>query len=527
MKHSPLWSLSLVLVASACLKDTSAPSVEIPPISRIAVTPASTSLLVGKSTTFAAMVTGGTGKEAITWSLDNSAVGSISTSGVFSAKAVGSAIVKVQVDTFSVTAAVSVLPAGLNLSPGAVTLPLGQTVQLKADVLDGLGGSTPVTWSFSNASAGFVSSSGFFTARGSGTGIVTVAAPGDLKATATVTVTPSGITASPTTLNLQVGKTAQLRASVADGTGAASAVSWFISDASVGTVSSSGLFTATGSGDANITASAASGAISTSAAVHVSPTSITVTPGTAVLTIGSTKQFAAAVSDGTGAASVVQWTFSDPLIGSVASTGLFTAKGTGFGTLFANGSGLTASAAISVTPTGVNITRGSDSLIVGRTQQYFADVNDGTGRTSTVRWSFSNLNVATISEAGILTSLAPGTGKVTASAGGAANSVDLTITAGAVDRVTVCDRSATGCASVVTLAAVNSVASVRASAFNSLGADISSSCSFSYSAQTSGIVSINLSTDASHRDALVTRVATGTVQILVTCSANTAVLTIN
>jgi hypothetical protein len=68
---------------------------------------------------------------------------------------------------------------------------------------------------------------------------------------------------------------------------------------------------------------------------------------------------------------------------------------------------------------------------------------------------------------------------------------------------------------------------LRASAFNTLGANISSSCTFQWTPSVPGAVSIAFFGDASKRDAVVTRTAAGALSILVSCSGVPGAFTIN
>lgn len=168
----------------------------------------------------------------------------------------------------------------LTVSPTSTTLVSGSTQQFTATVQGT--SNTAVSWS---STAGTVSSSGMFTAPSvSVTTMVTViatsAANTTKKASATVTVNPSGSTISvsvtPTSASLSSGNTQQFSATV-QGT-SNTAVTW---SATAGAVSSSGMFTApTVSSNTNVTVTATSSANATkksSATVVVSPASTTLT----------------------------------------------------------------------------------------------------------------------------------------------------------------------------------------------------------------------------------------------------------
>jgi uncharacterized protein YjdB len=177
--------------------------------------------------------------------------------------------------------------------------------------------------------------------------------------------------------------------------------------------------------------------------------------------------------------------------------------------------------------TAVAITPGTKALIVGETAPLTASVTGGFGKP-TVTWTSSNSNIVTVSDTGMLAAKATGTATITATAGGVSGTSNVTVTAGAVDRLSVCDQSNnTTCTSTVTLAAVGTSVVARAYAFNVLNADITLSCTFTWTPNATGVVSISFVGDASRRDAVITRTsAAGNVSITVTCGGRPGIFTI-
>ncbi len=177
------------------------------------------------------------------------------------------------------------------------------------------------------------------------------------------------------------------------------------------------------------------------------------------------------------------------------------------------------------TSTTISIVPGSGSTLVGQTLQFVSSIS---GSSAPLTWSVSNATVGTISGAGLFTAMSPGTDTVTASGGGVSRSALVTVANGAVDRVLVCDRASGGCTSNVTLPPSNSTAvAVRASAYNAFGADISSTCVFQWTPLVAGILNVSVSTDAMKHDALLTRVAPGSVSLLVSCSGVVGIFTVS
>jgi hypothetical protein len=146
----------------------------------VTISPGASSLQAGHSQQFAATVSG-TSNTAINWLVNssaggNSAVGTISTSGIYTAPAAvpsGSVTVTAQSvfqSTASANAAVSIMPAAtaaVSISPSNASLQVGGSQQFSAVVSGTV--YTSVNWLVSgilggNSSVGTVSSSGLYTA---------------------------------------------------------------------------------------------------------------------------------------------------------------------------------------------------------------------------------------------------------------------------------------------------------------------------------------------------------------------------
>ena len=129
---------------------------------------------------------------------------------------------------------------------------------------------------------------------------------------------------------------------------------------------------------------------------------VTTAPLTASLTAGQAQQFTATVTGTTNTA--VTWSLN-PAVGSISSTGLYTAPAsfaqTQTVTVIATGTGgITASSTVTLTPITLSLSPKTASLSAGQTQQFTATV---TGSANTiVTWSISP-QVGTISSLGLYT----------------------------------------------------------------------------------------------------------------------------
>ncbi|MBV9180395.1 MAG: hypothetical protein JO356_03720 [Acidobacteria bacterium] len=234
----------------------------------MSISPPSSSLQVGQTQQFNATVTGNT-NTSVTWMvngivLGNPTVGTISASGVYTAPmAVPSTGVTVTAQSVaqpsaSASAAVTVTPAvSVSISPTSTNLQIGQTQQFIATV-SGIS-NTAVNWAVDgtpngNASIGTISASGLYTAPTTApSGPVTVSAQSVMQSTAvasaTVTITKPNVSISltPSNPSVEVGQSLQFTATVSGTSNMA--VNWSVANipggnATVGTISSSGLYQA-------------------------------------------------------------------------------------------------------------------------------------------------------------------------------------------------------------------------------------------------------------------------------------------
>lgn len=155
----------------------------------------------------------------------------------------------------------------VTVQPKALSLEVGQTRTLTAEVEVTGGASTDVVWGSSNSSVATVSNAGLVTAVGAGTATITVrsAADSTKSDTAIVTVTEPeeegdpdevvSVTIDQADFDLSVGSSRTLTATVVVTGEASDAVAWSTSDAAVATVNSaSGVVAAVAPGTAVISA---------------------------------------------------------------------------------------------------------------------------------------------------------------------------------------------------------------------------------------------------------------------------------
>src|SRR2546426_313895 len=270
-------------------------------LAQVVETPSTTSVSVGRTAQFSAYGKTKNGDSiavSVTWSSTNPAVAAVSSSGLMTGMAAGSATITAtsQNKSGTATATVTNVPvASVTVSPATASLMVGATTQLTATPKDlngtALTGRT-VTWATSNAAVALVSASGLVTGVAAGAATITATSEGK---SGTSAVTPTNVpvasvTMSPAAASLTVGATTQLTATPKDSNRTAlsgRAVTWATSNAAVAMVSASGSVPGVASSSATITATS-EGQSGTAAmtVTNVPVASVTVSPTSASILVG-------------------------------------------------------------------------------------------------------------------------------------------------------------------------------------------------------------------------------------------------
>lgn len=277
---------------------------------------------------------------------------------------------------------------GVTVSPNALTLTVGQSGKLTATVKPSNASKKTINWSSSNANVVSVAG-GTVTARAQGTAVITAAAAdgSGKKATCTVTVNPikvSSITLSPTAMNLTVGATGNITATVLPANAANRGLNWSSSNANVASVAG-GIVTARGKGTAVITAAAAdgSGRMATCtvnvADPHVPVSSVSLDKTSLELKAnGKPVTLTAAIVPANATNQSVTWTSSDTAVATVAG-GMVTPVGDGTANITVTTADGQKSAVCSVTVIGKESARkdaeGNYRFVLDKSAESFERVN--------------------------------------------------------------------------------------------------------------------------------------------------------
>jgi uncharacterized protein YjdB len=254
----------------------------------------------------------------------------------------------------------------------------------------------------------------------------------------------ASIDISPSSANVIVGSTVTLSAVPRDSAGHALSgrtIAWSSENNSLATVVN-GVVTGAAAGGP-VTISATAEGKSASASIMVAPvpvSTVSVTPAPTSVAVGSTVQLTAVTKDAahnTLSGRAVAWSTSNASKATVSSMGLVTGIATGTATITATSEGKSASDTVTVTAKTVTVASvamypGGTTLLPGQTWQLTATPKDASGNALTgvtVAWSTSDANKATVSAAGLVTAVAPGTATITATSQTKTASATMTIVA--------------------------------------------------------------------------------------------------
>lgn len=427
------------------------------PASAVIISPGSATLFVTQQLQLSATVTDSHGNpisgQAVTWSSNNPAAATVSGTGNVTAVAPGSATITATSGAAHGTASITVklVPvATVNVTPGAVSLFLGQTAQLGVVLLDSVGDTLSaagraVSWKSNKGSVASVAGTGLVTAQGIGAAVITATVEGQQGfASVTVANVPvASVDVEPQLDTIQLGGTANFTAQPLDSAGnklSGRTVTWNSSDNTVAIVSSTGHVVSEGIGSATITATSEGQVGSATVVVIAVPVaSVTVSPASKTMNVGDTATFSATTKDAQGhvlTGRVITWSSDNTAVATVDSTGLVTAVGAGSANITATSEGQTGSSAVTVNPVPVGsvIVKPQDTtMTAGDSAQFSAQTLDSKGNPldgRAVSWSTSDKKIASVSGSGVVQAMkASPSVTITATSEGVPGSTSLTVAA--------------------------------------------------------------------------------------------------
>ena len=241
-------------------------TVTVPPgeVTNISVTPTTATVEVGKTVTLTATVTPTDATDkTVSWTSSDTAVATVDANGVVTGLAKGEVTVTATASNgMSATSKITVTaprPTEIRLEVNDLALKVGETGQLTA-ILTPSNSETILSWTSGNPSVATVDNSGLVTGVSEGMSIITVSTAEGLNATATVTVSnniieATGIVISPSSAEIEVGKSLTLTATVTPENATNKSITWTSSNTSIAVVNLDGTVIGVSEGVTVITAS--------------------------------------------------------------------------------------------------------------------------------------------------------------------------------------------------------------------------------------------------------------------------------
>ena len=443
------------------------------PVASVTVTPASASVQQGATVQLTATPRDANGTalsgRVVTWGSNNTAVATVSGSGLVSGAGAGSATITATSEGQSGTAAITVTaPTG--------QLAIGDSVQATVSTwvrniaqppADPATGTPPSVIGTQSAGArGVVDSGPVLNTTPGGDGairyhVLFAAAPSgwvvqDYLAKIVPTVPVAAVTVTPASVSVLQGQTVQLTATPRDANGnplTGRVITWQSSDNTIATVNGSGLVSGVAAGGpVTMTATSEGQSGTATVTVTVAPVAaVTVSPSAANIAITGTVQLTATPRDANGnplTGRAISWSSSNNNIATVNGSGLVTGVTAGSVTITATSEGQSGTASITVAGApvaSVTVTPPSASVPAGQTVQLTATLKDANGNVltgRTVTWASNNTTVATVNSNGLVTTKVAGSATITATSEGQSGTAAITVTPVPVASVTVTPATA-------------------------------------------------------------------------------------
>ena len=305
----------------------------------------------------------------------------------------------------------------VSLSTSAKTIVEGDTFKLEAIVSPSNAANTLVLWSTSNADIATVDQEGLVTGVAPGKARIT-ASTDEFGRTAECTITVvaktvTGISLDKTELSLKEMEKAVITATVTPDSMPVESLEWASSDEEVASVTG-GVVLALQAGTATITAKSADGGASAECVLTVTcdVKGVSLTDHNITIKVGAESQLGAVVYPGRATEKSVSWTSSDPTVATVDETGIVKGVASGVAVIevkTADG-GFTDKCNVVVESNvqSIALNQTALNLVVEDIFQLEAAVLPEGASNPKVSWTSTNLGVASVSEAGLVTATGAG-----------------------------------------------------------------------------------------------------------------------
>lgn len=357
----------------------------------------------------------------LVWSSSNSAVATVDNDGVVTLVSAGTAIITVRPaynpNLVMAQCVMTVMQSATNfaLSTTELTLEVGEVAPITY-VMTPANASTDITWKSMDTSIATVASDGKVTAKASGKTYIVATTENGYTGTCLVIVTKaaSGVTLDVYHLTVAVGDTYQVTATPNPNNSTETTFKWASKDSSIASVNSSGKVTGVKAGETIITVKTKSGSVEyLYVTVYDQVTSMKLNYTSKTLVKGKKFTLKASFTPANATNKKVAWSSSNTKIASVTSKGVVTGirGGVAVITAVSQDGGHVATCIVTVKQpvTSVTLNRSSYTLGIGKTIALKATVKSTYSSNQKLKWTSSNVNIATVSSKGVVTGKRRGT----------------------------------------------------------------------------------------------------------------------
>lgn len=407
----------------------------------VSVNPASLSLTEGESAVLVATVLPENAKYgSIQWTSSDDKVATVSDGRVVAVGA-GSATIKATAEGVSGTATVTVLARFVPVEKVVVTdetgadrglLTVGQTVQLKAQVLPANATEQDIYWTSTTEHA-TVDANGLVTAVSIGDCVIRAHAKNEVFGEYYVATDPVWVeklevtdTEGKSEGTAERGKPVQLQAWITPANASFPEIQWSVDDGTVATVDETGLVMPLKVGKVTVTAkvqAATAHPMTASYTLTVTPAQVTgveVIPATLVITEGKQATLTVKITPEDVEYPGILWSSTNTPVATVSSEGVVTAIKPGKTKIYAytaDGSGKSGFCDVTVeedrTLKGISLSSELVNLKVGDTKTLTVNYTPANASNKNVTWSSSDASVASVAD-GVVTAKATGQAEITA-----------------------------------------------------------------------------------------------------------------
>ena len=422
------------------------------PIESITLDATSLNLMVGDHDTLLVTITpdNTTADKTIVWSSNDTSVVTVDQDGRVEAIGPGIATVTAknpdsQKSAFCVVIVEAVYVTDVKLDKTSLEIVEGGSEKLNATVLPEDATDKLVSWSSDNEKVATVDQEGYVTAVAAGTAKITVTTHDGNKTTVCdVTVRQAvrvtGVELDKSKIEVLIGNTEKLNATVLPDNADDKSVTWKSSDEKVATVDSEGTVTGVGVGSATITVTTVDEAKTAECAVTVNPVVVTgVTLDKTEITVeeGKVMKLVATVLPDNATDKTVAWSTSNPDVATVDHNGIVkgVAAGNATITVTTTDGSKTASCAVTVTEhqivhvDSITLDKVKADVNVGKSVKLVPTVGPDNADDKSVTWKSSDEKIATVDQDGNVKAVATGNATITATTvdGGYSASCDVTV----------------------------------------------------------------------------------------------------